>query len=104
MMRNYPISFIRAINRNLFLKIFCSLFVFLFLGVALPAHHHNDGLDHDDCVLCVVQKQAPATEVVFSLPIVTRIFVELTQPPIKFYNPCLISAFQSRAPPTTKLS
>ena len=55
MMRNYPISFIRAINRNLFLKIFCSLFVFLFLGIALPAHHHNDGLDHDDCVLCVVQ-------------------------------------------------
>jgi hypothetical protein len=52
----------------------------------------------------VVQKQAPTTEVVFSLPIVIRIFVELTQPPIKFYNPCLISAFQSRAPPVLKLS
>jgi hypothetical protein len=104
MMRNYPISFIRAINRNLFLKIFCSLFVFLFLGVALPAHHHSDGLDHDDCVFCVVQKQAPTTEMVFSVPLVTQIIVELSQSPIQFYNPQLISTFQSRAPPVLKLS
>jgi hypothetical protein len=104
MKRKPPILLIQSIHENLFLKIFCSLYVFLFLGVALPTHHHNDGLDHDDCIFCLVQKQAITPETVFSLPLVTRTVVELTQLPIQFYNPCLISAFQSRAPPVLKLS
>lgn|GEM_PF-3128972 len=104
MMRNQPFSLVQAINKNLFLKIFCSLYIFLFLGIALPAHHHSDGVDHDDCIFCITQNQAPTTEMVFSVPLVTRIIVELSQPPIKFYDPQLISTFQSRAPPALTLS
>jgi hypothetical protein len=51
-----------------------------------------------------VQKQATTPETVFSLPLVTRTIVELTRLPLQFYNPCLISAFQSRAPPFLMLA
>jgi hypothetical protein len=103
-MCRHQIVIINAMHKNLFLKVFCSFYICLFLGIALPAHHHSDGLEHDDCAFCVVQKQASTTETVFSLPIVTRTIVELIQLPIKFCNPFLISAFQSRAPPASKLS
>ena len=98
-MNNQPILLIHSIHKNLLLKIVCSVYIFLFLGIALPAHHHSDGLDHGDCTFCVVQKQAPVAETAFSLPTVADIIVEAFQSPIKVYDPRFISAFHSRAPP-----
>ena len=76
-MRNKPISLIQVIQKNLFLKIFFSLYICLFLGIVLPAHHHSDGLDHDDCVFCTMQNNAPVAEAVFTLPTVADYIVEL---------------------------
>jgi hypothetical protein len=104
MMRNQPFSLVQAMHKNLFLKVFCSFYICLFLGIALPAHHHSDGVDHDNCALCILQNQAPTTETVFSLACVVGIPVELFQPPIKFHDPRLIFAFHSRAPPASTLS
>jgi len=104
MVCNQPISNIRVINKNLSLKIFFSLFLCLFLGIALPAHHHSDGLEHGDCSFCVVQKSTPTVETVYSLPVVMGSFVELFQPSIQSYSPFILSAFQSRAPPVSAIS
>ncbi len=104
MMYNRQISLIRAINKNLFLKIFCSLYIFLFLGIVLPAHHHDDGADHDNCAFCIAQNQAPTTETVFSLPIFSGVFVDLPQSTIQNYLPIIFSSFDIRAPPASKLS
>ncbi len=98
-MRNKPISLIQVIQKNLFLKIFFSLYICLFLGIVLPAHHHSDGMDHDDCAFCTMQNQAPVAEAVFSLPTVTGSIVELLQPPEQYYLPGILSSFDSRAPP-----
>ena len=98
-MRNKPILLIQAIQKNLFLKIFFSLYICLFLGIVLPAHHHSDGADHDDCAFCTMQNQAPVAEAVFLLPLVTVCFVELLQLPERYYIPGILSSFDSRAPP-----
>jgi hypothetical protein len=98
MASNKPISVIRTIIGNLPLKIFWSIFLCLFLGVALPAHHHDDGLNHSDCAFCVVQKSTPPVEGMWSLPVVFDIVTELTQPPLQRCYPILVLAFNSRAP------
>lgn len=99
MMHNKPIFHIQAIQENLFLKIFFLLYICLFLGIVLPAHHHSDGVDHDDCVFCTMQNHAPVAEAVFSLPMVTGSIVELPQLPEQYYIPGILSSFDSRAPP-----
>jgi hypothetical protein len=104
MTRNKPIILIHAIHKKFSLKIFCSLFLCLFFGIALPVHHHNDGIDHGDCAFCVLQKQASVVEMAISLPAITESIIELSQSPIQNYNPCIISAFQSRAPPVATFS
>jgi len=98
-MRNKPIFLIQPLQENLFLKIFLSLYVCFFLGIALPVHHHSDGLDHDDCAFCTMQNHAPLAETVFSLPTAAGSIVELPQPPRRNYIPGILSAFKSRAPP-----
>lgn len=104
MMRKQPILLIQAIKKNFFIKIFFSLYICLFLGIALPSHHHSDGLDHDDCIFCTMQKQAPLTETVFSLPIPAGILLESFKSPEQCFFPSVISSFHSRAPPVLKLS
>ena len=99
-MGNKPIFRIQAMQENLFLKIFCSIYLCLFFGIVLPAHYHSDGVDHDDCVFCTMQNQAPVAEAVFSLPMVTGSIVELPQPPEQYYLPPeFCPLFDSRAPP-----
>jgi hypothetical protein len=98
-MRNKPLLLIQAMQRNLFSKIFFSLYICFFLGIALPAHHHNDGLDHDDCAFCTMQNHAPVAETVFSLPSVTDSIVDLPRHVVQCFIPGFVSAFDSRAPP-----
>jgi hypothetical protein len=89
----------QVMHKNLFLKIFFSGYICFFFGVALPAHHHSDGVDHDDCVFCTMQKHASVTESVFSLPVSTGLPVESFTPPLQCFIPIETSSFHSRAPP-----
>lgn len=95
---------LHAIHKNLFLKIFCSLYILLFLGIALPSHHHSDGIEHGDCAFCIVQKQTPIAETAFSIPTITCIIIEAIEAPQNSYIPLSISSFQSRAPPASNPS
>jgi len=104
MLFHRPIFILRAIHKNLFLKMFCSIFLSAFLGIAMPAHRHSDGVIHGDCIFCITQKQAPTAVMTFSLPLITGSIVELSQLPARLYYPHIIAAFQSRAPPVSTLS
>ena len=95
---------LHALHTNLFLKIFCSLYILLFLGIALPTHHHSDGIEHGDCAFCIVQKQTPITETAVTIPTITCIIVEAFKAPHNSCAPLYISSFQSRAPPLSTLS
>jgi hypothetical protein len=104
MIHNPPTTQIYALHKNLFLKIFCTLYILLFFGIALPAHHHSDGIEHGDCAFCIVQKQTPTTETAFPIPTIACIIIEAFEAPQNSYTPLSISSFQSRAPPPSELS
>lgn len=98
-MSSKPIFLVQSGQENLFVKIFLSLYICFFLGIALPAHHHSDGVDHDDCAFCTMQNHAPVAETVFSLPTVTESIAELPRPVVQSCIPGILSSFDSRAPP-----
>jgi hypothetical protein len=104
MKSKHQLVIIQSINKNLVLKIFCSFLLCLIFGIALPAHHHEDGFSHDDCAFCMLQKSVSPIEVVFSVASVVIIVAELSQAAIRFYNPNIIFSFHSRAPPVLSLS
>jgi hypothetical protein len=59
---------IRNIRTNRILSLSCLLIIGLYLGVALPTHHHRDGAEHNDCPVCVASHQPSVVEPVASAP------------------------------------
>jgi hypothetical protein len=56
------------------MKIFsvvAALFLSCYLGFILPEHHHEDGQDHPDCVVCVAQNQLSEVATVFCFAVFT---------------------------------
>lgn len=51
--------------------------LFLFTGIALSLHHHDDGNIHDDCPVCVVAShhQTVKTTIVNGAPLIAVVFV-----------------------------
>jgi len=80
---------------------FIALFLCLYLGLILPAHHHSDGKTHDDCTLCVVQHQPVKAEAVFVPPAVIVSETVVLFPFVKFRAPSFVSAYRTRAPPVS---
>jgi hypothetical protein len=95
-------SFFRLLNkRNIFSltsPIF-AIFLCFYLGVILPAHHHSDEQQHDDCMLCISQQQPLITEIVFTLPVFVPVIIAFYPPAINTGLSTFTSLFQSRAPP-----
>lgn len=79
--------------------------LFLFVGMGLSFHHHEDGHVHDDCPVCVVatHQQSAKTALASSAPVITLLFL------ISVFSSIYIPAsFQThkqvRAPPSLSLS
>ena len=51
--------------------------LFLFVGIGLSFHHHEDGYVHDDCPVCVVatHQQSVKTTGASWAPVISLIFV-----------------------------
>lgn len=64
--------------------------LFLFVGIGLSFHHHEDGYVHDDCPVCVVaaHQQSVKTALASSAPVISLLFVisifSLVQVPANF--------------------
>ena len=79
--------------------VFLSLTVFLFSCTIISAHHHNDGHDHDDCVLCIDQSMSSRAETVFALEQISFINIGSIDLCYQFYTREFKYSSRSRAPP-----
>ncbi len=79
---------------------FCfALYLAVLIGVVVPTHHHEDGAEHGDCVVCVISHQPGVAPAIVSVVLVAvRLFVKKVRLPeiIIVHTP---SPFGSRAPP-----
>jgi hypothetical protein len=100
MVRSSKILSIRKTGLNRPLAVACALFLSLYLGLLLPAHHHSDGQPHDECSLCLAQHQPSSVEAVFSVSPVESIDENgLLMPATRYEIPCT-PVYQTRAPPS----
>lgn len=79
--------------------LFMALYMLVLFGVVAPAHHHEDGAEHSDCVVCVVAHQPFVAAASVSVALsVTVVLIELfiSSSFIPFSTP---RSFDSRAPP-----
>jgi hypothetical protein len=100
MVRSSEIILIRKTGLKRSLAVVCALFLSLYLGTILPAHHHSDGQPHEECALCLVQHQPSSVEAVFSvLPVESLVENVLLISATKYEIPCAL-VYQTRAPPS----
>ena len=76
-----------------------ALYLVVLFGVVAPAHHHEDGAEHSDCVVCIIAHQ----------PFIAAAFVSVALAAVMlliklFISPSFIPistprSFDSRAPP-----
>jgi hypothetical protein len=91
---------LRKTRQSRFVVVLYSLFLSLYLGFVLPAHHHSDGQEHNNCSLCIVQHQPSLTEIAFSIPIAAPFLAEVVLVPD---HHCILfchKTYQTRAPPS----
>jgi hypothetical protein len=79
----------------------CALFLCLYVGAVLPLHHHDDGLEHSDCVLCLAQIQPVETAAIFFIALFVAAWIELIDLFVVSNYPDIISSYHSRAPPVS---
>jgi hypothetical protein len=104
MVRSCKIYSIRKTGLNRPLAVLCALFLSLYLGLILPAHHHSDGQEHDSCSFCVAQHQPSSVEAVFSvLPVESFVENVLLPCATKYSIPCTLD-YQTRAPPSADIA
>ncbi len=78
----------------------CALFFCVYLGGILPLHHHDDGQEHDNCVLCIAQAAPLVVTGIFFIAVFVAAWTELLV--VSFsatcfrHHPC----YRGRAPPT----
>ena len=79
---------------------FCFLlYLAILLGFVVPMHHHKDGMEHSDCVVCIISHQPIIT------PIIASVFIAILHIFIKAPRFCkalhtrIPLIFHSRAPP-----
>jgi hypothetical protein len=95
-----PNQILRAGKQNILLSSCFVLFISLYIGIILPAHHHTDGQEHSSCSLCLAQHQPSVTEIAFTIP-VNEIFVcNAPLTPEQRYLPSPSVSYQTRAPPS----
>ena len=76
-----------------------SLYLTLLFGVVVPAHHHDDGTEHSDCVLCIIAVQPIVTSTIVSLVLLVFALVSTFLPRSEPVSSPFIRVFDSRAPP-----
>jgi hypothetical protein len=74
-------------------------FAALFLAV-LPAHHHEDGVDQGDCVMCIIGNQAFTVQSSISLLLVVSAIIASSTLPPSTANARIPGCLRSRAPPS----
>ena len=79
---------------------FCFLlYMAILLGFVVPMHHHTDGMEHSDCVVCIISHQPVIAPIIASVFIaILRIFIKAP----RFYTTLhtrIPLTFHSRAPP-----
>jgi hypothetical protein len=79
--------------------LFLALYLTLLFGFVVPAHHHDDGTEHGDCVLCIIADQPiviiTAVSLVFFVFALVSTFLSRSEP----VSSRFIRTFNSRAPP-----
>jgi hypothetical protein len=79
----------------------CALFLCLYVGAVLPLHHHDDGLEHSDCVLCLAQIQPVETAAIFFIALFVSAWTALSVIYFGSNYTGHISSYRSRAPPVS---
>jgi hypothetical protein len=82
----------------------CALFLCLYVGAVLPLHHHDDGLEHSDCVLCLAQIQPVETAAIFFIALFVTAWTALIDISVVSTYPNHVDSYQSRAPPASILA
>ncbi|HAJ79487.1 MAG TPA: hypothetical protein DCO75_06910 [Fibrobacteres bacterium] len=78
---------------------FCALYLVVFFAFVMPFHHHDDGVNHADCSICLILHQAFILSAVIAAVIsVSLSFFKIIRLKEIFYS-SLPRIFYSRAPP-----
>lgn len=97
-----PTSYFQPYNKRGRLNIVSlsiAVFISLYIGIILPAHHHSDGKSHDSCTLCIVQHQPAKINLIFTLPeIISDSIVIVFSVTLSRFS-SFVSVYQTRAPP-----
>jgi hypothetical protein len=100
MVRSSEIYSIRKTGLNRPHAVVCALFLSLYLGLILPAHHHSDGQEHAGCTLCVSQHQPSIAEIAYSVQIIETFVSDVILTPSHTVAVACCHAYQTRAPPS----
>lgn len=98
-----PLSIKRFFGQNVS-KRACMLLALLlcfYLGGLLPLHHHDDGLEHSDCALCMAQNQPVEVAVIFFIAIFLLSWTELNDAHARPNVLRRTQSYHSRAPPVS---
>lgn len=102
MLFNYTVSFQQKVKGSRRLSsVFITFLLCLFTSIVIPAHYHNDGQLHDDCLICTDQSMPCQYEQVFDLPPVLFLNIGTTSFYCQSFTKVFQSRFNSRAPPST---
>lgn len=81
------------------LRIFFLAYIIALYGFIVPAHGHEDFLEHHHCVLCQLSGIAAIIVTVFILVIASGGMVNVSIPTFRLFSFTFESSYPTRAPP-----
>jgi hypothetical protein len=83
------------------LSVACALFFSCYLGFILPLHHHADGAEHEECVMCAVQGQPADVAIVFCFIIIAVALTSTIPCQETSFSRISLPVYLTRGPPAS---